>query len=145
MPEDRLMNASFEEKSVWIQLIGLVIVLSSYCVLAARTVASGVTQLIHFVPLLTIAIVLLVALLAVGHIVVAVASRPEGRYERDQLIAWRAESRSSWVLGVGVIAAIICLVVVDEPTWVAHGLLLSLFLSEIVKDILQLVAYHRGV
>ncbi len=99
------MNASFEEKSVWIQLLSIVVLLGSYLVNAAPMLANGVTALPPFVPLFIAAVVLMVVMLIAGHIVVAIHSRPEGRDERDQLIEWRAESNSGWVLAVGVLAA----------------------------------------
>jgi hypothetical protein len=80
-----------------------------------------------------------------GHIVAAIASRPEGRDERDQAIMWRAVSNSSWILGGGVIVAIVGLIAPIGEVWVAHLLLLSLFAAEAVKDISQLVYYRLGV
>lgn len=139
------MNASFEEKSVWIQLAGLTAVLGSYFAVAALMLSQGVTALVAYVPLFGAAVVLLVVVLAVGHIVVAIASRPEGRDERDRLIEWRAESRSSWILGAGVIAAITAMIVGVENVWVAHLLLLSMLLSELAGLVHRLVDYRRGL
>ena len=39
------MNASFEEKSVWVQLISMVVVLGSYLVKAAGMMSAGITDL----------------------------------------------------------------------------------------------------
>jgi hypothetical protein len=139
------MNASFEEKSVWLQLISIVAVLGSYFIVAALMLSQGITLLIAFVPLFVVAVGLLVVVLVVGHIVVAIASRPEGRDERDRLIEWRAESNASWILGAGVIAAITGLVFSVAPVWIAHVLLLSLLLSEVAKFVFQLVYYRRGM
>jgi hypothetical protein len=138
------MNASFEEKSVWITLISLVVVFGLYFILAWGMLAEGVTALPAFLPLFTVVVVALVAIVAAGHVVVAIASRPEGRDERDRLISWRAESRSSWVLGVGVMAAIFALAAPVERVWVAHGLLMALFVSEALKHGLQLLYYRTG-
>jgi len=80
-----------------------------------------------------------------GHIVVAILSRPEGRDERDRLIEWKAESRSSWLLTTGVLAVITGLILGLDSAWIAHLLLLSLFLSEILRFVLQIVSYRRGV
>jgi hypothetical protein len=80
-----------------------------------------------------------------GHIVVAVASRPDGRDERDRLIGWRAESNSGWVLGAGVVTAVTGMVSSLPNVWIAHLLLFSLFLSEVLKLVLQLVYYRRGL
>ena len=139
------MNASFEEKSVWIQLISLVIGLGAYFVIAGSMLYNGVHVLIAYMPLFAVAVVFIVAVNVTGHIVAAVTGRPDSPDERDRLIAWRAESNSSWILGVGVIAAIAGMVVSLGEVWIAHLLLLSLFMAEVVKDVSQLVYYRRGV
>ena len=139
------MNASFEEKSVWITLVGLVAVFGFYFIAAARMLSEGVTAVPEFVPLFALAVVLLVVVLGVGHTVVAIASRPEGRDERDRVISWRAENNSSWVLGVGVVAAIFGLGMPLEGVWIANGLLMALFLSQVVRLLFQLYYYRRGV
>jgi hypothetical protein len=51
----------------------------------------------------------------------------------------------AWILGAGVIVAIGCITVSLGDIWVAHLLLLSLFLAEVGKDVIQLVYYRRGV
>lgn len=139
------MGASFEEKSVWIQLIGMVLGLGAYFVIAGRMLSEGVTALPAFVPLFVVATVLMVILLVAGYIVAAIASRPEGRDERDRLIGWRAESNSGWLLATGVLAAVTGMIFSIENVWIAHVLLLSLFLSEVLGFILRLVYYRRGV
>ena len=139
------MNASFEEKSVWIQLISIVIGLGVYFVVAGRMLFNGVNELVAFMPLFAFAVVFIVAVNVTGHVVAAIASRAEDPDERDRIIAWRAESNSSWILGVGVLAAIACLIVSVEEVWVAHLLLLSLFIAEVAKDVNQLVYYRRGM
>lgn len=58
---------------------------------------------------------------------------------------WRAENNSSWVLGVGVVAAIFGLAMPIGPAWIANGLLMALFLSEIVRLGLQLYYYRKGM
>ena len=139
------MNASFEEKSAWVTLFALVGILGVYFVVAARMLSAGVTAILPFVPVFSVAVVLLVVVLTAGHVVVAVVSRPDGRDERDRLISWRAEHNSSWVLGVGVVAAIFGLATPVERIWIAHGLLMALFISEVVNHGLRLYYYRRGV
>lgn len=139
------MDTSFEEKSVWIQLTGLVVGLGGYLVVAGVMLSNGVSALPAFVPVFAVAIVLIVAINVAGHIVAAVASRSQDADERDRLIGCRAESRSSWILGVGVIGAIIALIASVGGVWVAHLLLISLFGSEAVKEVLQIVYYRRGL
>ena len=138
------MNASFEEKSVWIQLISMVLMLGGYFVVAGTMLAGGVSQIVAFVPLFVVAVVLQVVLMVVGYTVVAIASRPEGRDERDRLIEWRSESHSGWLLAVGVLAAVTALVFPIDRVWIADLLLMSLFASQVLKFVLQLISYRRG-
>jgi hypothetical protein len=140
-----MMNASFEEKSVWIQLISMVGVLGSYFVVAAHMLSRGVMVVAAFVPLFFVAVVLLVVVLVAGHTVVAIASKPEGRDERDRLIGWRAERNSSWILSVGVLTAITGMVLAIPNVWIAHLLMFSMLLSEVARYVFQLVYYRRGM
>lgn len=139
------MSTSFEEKSVWIQLVSLLAVFGGYFALAWLMFSQGVTVLAAYVPLFIAAVVLLVIVLSVGHSVAAIVSKPEGRDERDQLIEWRGESNSAWILGAGVILAIMGLIVSLDTVLVAHLLFLSLFFSQIASYIFRLVCYRRGV
>ena len=139
------MDTSFEEKSVWIQLVGLVVGLGGYLVAAGVMLSNGVNALPAFVPVFTVAIILVVAINIAGHVVVAIVGRTDEADERDRLIGCRAESRSSWILGVGVIGAITALILSVGTVWVAHLLLISLFGSELAKEVLQIVYYHRGI
>ena len=139
------MDASFEEKSVWIQLLSLVVGVGGYLVVAAILILNGVQSLAAFVPYFIVAIVFVVVINIAGHTVAAFTSRSHDADERDRLIGYRAESQASWLLGVGVIAAIMALIVSVEGFWVAHLLLISLFGAEVLKDVLQVVYYRRGI
>lgn len=139
------MDTSFEEKSVRIQLLSLVVGLGGYLVVAGLMLSNGISALPAFVPVFAVAVVLIVAINVAGHVVAAIAGRADEADERDRLVGWRAESRSSWILGVGVIAAIIALIGSVGGVWVAHLLLISLFASEVVKEVLQIVYYRRGI
>lgn len=142
---DEPMTASFEERSVWIQLISMLLVLGGYFFIAGRMLAAGVTVLPAYVPVFVVAVVLMVVVLVVGHTAVAIVSRPGGRDERDRLIAWRAESRSGWLVATGVLTGITGMVLSVPSVWIAHLLLLSLFLAELLKMVLQLIDYRRGL
>lgn len=139
------MDTSFEEKSAWIQLVSLVVGLGGYLVVAGLMLTNGVSSLPPFVPVFTVAIILIVAINIAGHVVAAVAGQSDEADERDQLIGCRAESRSSWILGVGVIGAIMALILSVGGVWVAHLLLISLFAAEAAKNVLQIVYYRRGI
>ena len=139
------MNASFEEKSVWIQLISMVLALGAYFVIAGLMLANGIDNLVAYVPLFVGAVIVQVVILVGGHIVAAILRRPEPRDERDRIVGWRAEHNSSWILGVGVLAGITCMVISVDDVWVAHLLLGALFLSEVVNFSLQLFYYRVGM
>lgn len=138
------MSASFEEKSVWIQVVSLVVALGGYLVAAFWMAREGVTELAAYMPLFVAAVVVQVILLIVGHTVAAIAQKPEHADERDRLIAWRAEARSSWLLAVGVLAAVSMLAMGIAALWVAHVLIVALFVSTLLGYVLQMIDYRRG-
>jgi hypothetical protein len=105
----------------------------------------GVIILLPYVPAYAVAVTFMVIVMVVGHAAVAIASRPEGRDERDRLIEWRAESNSGRLVGAGVILGILAMVASVPNVWTAHLLFVSLFLSEVLKGVLQLVYYRRGM
>jgi hypothetical protein len=92
-----------------------------------------------------IQVALIIAINVVGHAVAAIASRPEGRDERDRVIGWRAAHGSEWVLGLGTVVGITALMFELEGVWIAHLLLLFLFLSEVLCCVLKLAFYRRGM
>jgi hypothetical protein len=143
LPDDR-SQASFEERSVWLQLGGLALSFAGYLFIASRMLASGVTALPAFAVVLAASVVLLVVLLVVGHVAVAALSRPDGRDERDRLIEWRGEARSGWLLAAGVIVGLGCMVAGVPNVWTANLLLVSLYLAEMLRLTLQVVDYRRG-
>lgn len=138
------MDASFEEKSARIQLSSLVLALAGYGLVAGRMAAAGVEALPAYAAVFGVAVVVIVAVHVLGHTVAALTGRVDRGDERDRVIARRAESRSGWLLGVGVIAALLGLVAGVAALWIAHALLLALFASEILRLTLQLVDYRRG-
>jgi hypothetical protein len=141
----RWMGASFEERSVWIQLFSLVLILGGYFLVAGQMLAVGVAVLPPYAAVFGVAVALMIIVMVVAHAAVAIASRPEGRDERDRVIEWRAESNSGWLVGAGVILGICAMIASVPNVWTAHLLLLSLFLSEVLKCVLQLVYYRRGM
>jgi len=139
------MNASFEEKSVWVQLASLVIALGSYTVTASRMMAAGVSELSAYATVFAGSILLLVAVIVAGHIALAIVNRDQSSDERDRIITWRAESHTAWIMAFGIITSLGALVTGTELLWVAHGLLFSLYLSEIAAFALRIFYYRRGL
>ncbi|MEM1330921.1 MAG: hypothetical protein AAGG07_10195 [Planctomycetota bacterium] len=138
------MGASFEEKSVWVQLIAIVIGLGAYFVLAGMQLASGAYEIGSYVGLFIAGVVALVALMIAGHILAAVREQPENADERDRQIRWRASHGSGWVLGLGVIGAMATILLGLERVWTLNLLLLALALSECAALALKLFYYRRG-
>lgn len=120
-------------------------VLGAYFVIAGIMLSQGITDLRPYVPLFCVAVALLVIVLVAGHVAVALASKPEGRDERDRLIGWRAESNSAWILGAGAFMAVTGMVLSIGNVWIAHFLMLCMMLSEIAKCGFQLLYYRRGM
>ena len=139
------MSASFEEKSVWIQLVATVVALAAYAVIAASMYARGVELLSAYSGVLWAAVVVMIVILVVGHILAAATGEQEKRDERDRAISWRSESNSAWVLGVGVLGALACMVGSMPELLTAHVLLLSLFASQLMYYGFQILYYRRGM
>lgn len=139
------VNASFEERSAWVQLVALLLVTGGYVVGAGTISSRADSTLMSYLPLFVTAVVLLIVLIVIGHIVASVFGGAGECDERDKLIVWRSESNASWVLGAGAMAAIGGLVFEISNIWIAHGLLISLLLSALLKLTMQLVYYRRGV
>ena len=140
------MLPSFEERSVWVQLIGLGLALGGYFAAAGPMLARGVMEMAPYIAVFAVCLALLIVVQIVGHIAAAILGGTDDKTdERDRLIGWKAEARSSWVLGLGVLGAIGSLAFGVEVVWVANGLLLALFLSEMRKLALQAFSYRVGV
>lgn len=145
LPGDPSMDASFEEKSVWIQLTSLVLALAGYGYVAWQLLAQGIETMPAYAAVLGAAVVAVVIINVVGHVVAALTGGTDQPDERDRIIEWRAESRSGWLLAAGVVLSIGGLAVGIRPVWIANALLLSLFLAEMLRLVLQLVDYRRGL
>lgn len=139
------MGASFEEKKVWIQFAGMAVALGGYFAVAASLLAQGVRALPAFAALFMIATAAMVFMLLVGLAIAAITGRADAPDERDRSIAWRAEHNSSWVLALGVFAAVACMLVGVDNAWSANILLLALFLSQTLAFGLQILYYRRGM
>jgi hypothetical protein len=139
------MSASFEEKSVWIQLGAMTVGLGVYFAIAGRMLAAGVRDVRAFAALFMVAVVFMVVLMVIAYVTAALTSKVEGRDERDRLISWKAEYRSAWIIAAGVLGAVTCMAAGVDNVWTANILLLSLAMSEVLGFVLQIVYYRRGV
>ena len=135
---------SFEEKSVWIQLGCLLVVLAGYAIVAGNMMAAGILDVTSYIQPFTGAIICVIILTIAGHVIAASQGRPEKRDERDRLIECKAKTLSTHVLEFGALVALIMLASGVNTLWSAHVLLLSLFLEEIVRKAISIIFYRRG-
>ncbi len=145
------MDLSFQEKSAWGLLIGLVGVSLVYFP-AALAVAERVP---HGAPLIAISAVGVVALVAfeiVYHALIAATGRVDNGDERDLFIELKAERNASYVLGAGlfwlvgsiVAQSVIAATPVPKPLEIAVYILLAITVAEISKLVWQIWYYRRG-
>ncbi len=139
------MGASFEEKSVWVQLVATVLGFAGYMAAAGKMLAAGENEMSAYAGVFGVSVGLMVVVMVAGHIVAALLGKPEGPDERDRLIAWKAEHRSGWMLVTGVLVTLACMVFLKEPVWPAHMLVISLFMTTILGFLLRIVYYRKGV
>jgi divalent metal cation (Fe/Co/Zn/Cd) transporter len=144
-PEGGPMGASFEEKSVWVQLVGTLLGIAAYAAMSAGLISSGVRELPAYAAAFGVSIGMVVVAMVLGHVTVAIASRRIEADERDRLIAWKAEYRSSWLTAAGVMIGLTMMLFGYATVWVAHALLVSLYVSQVFNYLLRIVYYRKGV
>ncbi len=136
------MGLSFPEKSLWLQLVGLVAVFGVYfaTVLPATTTDVTPSQIALFV----LVVVALATLQAAGHIAIAIADRRTDTDERDRIIALKGTRNAAYVLATGVFFSLCAALVIDGNFAFMHILLGSWVLAELVGIASQLMMYRRG-
>lgn len=147
------MDLSFQEKSAWGLLVGIVVVSAFYFPLAFDVVATAP----HPAPLIAVSVVGVIAIViieTVYHAIIAVRARGETEPdERDRLIDLKAERNSGFVLGVGLFTLVgwifmqsaLGTEVVMQPLTIAVWILLALTVSEVAKLGWQIWYYRTGV
>lgn len=148
------MPGSYDERATWIQLFAVVVTFAAGAAVVARMLARGETDIVAYAWVYGGAFVALVTIIVAGHILSAILAVTVGGEdpdavdrtdERDRVIAWRAEACTSWLVGVGVFAAVVMLIVEASPIWVANVLVGCGYVSETVKYLLQLRWYRLGM
>ena len=136
---------SFREISAWITLVTVAISFGVYFgSIATGSVSARGLDTLH---LLLLCVGALVALQIASHVVAAAITPREGgrrRDEREQLIAWRAQSLGYYVLMVGVLA-------LGAPAHFGHPLvdllnfaLLVVVVATLTVALSQIVQFRRG-
>lgn len=136
------MDTSFQEKSLWLTLIGLLVAFGWYFAKVVPTASVDVTapQLGMFIA----AVVLLVITQGAGHIVIAIVDRRSDTDERDRLIQLRGTRNGAYVLAAGVSVSL-CAAVLTEGNFIfTQVLLASWVLAQLVEIGSQLLLYRRG-
>lgn len=136
------MSLSFQEKSLWLMLVGLVGAFGYY--FAAVLPTDGVDVMPHQVVLFTLAVGILVITQIVGHVVIAVVDRRTETDERDRLIALKGTRSAAYVLATGVFLALCTALLIRGNFAFTHVLLGFWVLAQLVEIGVQLFLYRRG-
>lgn len=138
---------SFQEKSAWAMLAALLITYGWYFADVLPQAMAGDIPLDAVDGKLLAMIVVVIVLSIIFHIVIAVTTggEDEAEDERDRLISWRADARSSYALGLGAVGALLMMLAGWPVFWIAHTLLAGLVLSEIVRSVLRIADYRFGL
>lgn len=141
------MSMTFQEKSLWVSLVGLVLAFGGYFYSAFATMLptrAAKDVLPQHAGLFIAATLVLVVILVAGHVVMALLDRRTDADERDRSIELRGGKYGSYVLAAGVFLALCTAPVTQGNAVMAHVLLGSWVLAQGVEIISQLVIYRRG-
>lgn len=141
------MSMTFQERSLWVTLVGLVIAFGGYFYSAYSTflpTPAAKDVLPHQAGLFIGATVLLVLILVAGHIAIAVLDRRSEPDERDLSIELRAGRGGSFVLATGVFLALCTALMTEGNAIMAHVLLGFWVMAQGVEIVSRLVLYRRG-
>lgn len=136
------MDLTFEEKSLWVLLLGLLGVYGYYFSMVLPTDAVNVMP--QHKVLFAMAVAYLVASQVVGHILIAIVDPRDETDERDRLIELKGTRVGSWVLAAGVFITLVVAVQTEGNFLFTHVLLGSWVLSQLVEIGSQLYLYRRG-
>ena len=150
------MDMSFQEKSAWGLLLGIVLVSVVYFPAAFRIVESipdGTSSTGELITISAGGVIALVVIEIVYHACVSSLSRETDSDERDALINLKAERNGGFALGFGLFWLVGHIVLGSVPAIdsapnameTAVFILLALTASEIVKLLSQLWYYRLGV
>ena len=134
---------SFQEKSLWVMLVGLVLAFGGYFSVVLPSHRPDVQP--SQVALFVVATILLVVLQVVGQVVVAILDRRTGTDERDRLIALKGTRNGAYLLATGVFFALCAAVWVPGNFVFAHVLLAFWVLAQLLEVATQLYSYRRGI
>lgn len=149
------MDLSFQEKSVWVSLIAIVVVFGYHFseVFGTTEVTTSGDLVVRLIGVIIMLVVIEIAL----HILIAVSEIQDAADggamdERDRLIATRASRNAYFVLFIGVLIMIGTIVAGDlkndpgiTPVMSANLLLLAIVVAELVNFGSRLFYYRSGI
>jgi hypothetical protein len=153
------MNTSFQEKRTWISMLATAAVatwfFSQSIPLIFLEELGGREALRAFTGLSVAAVVMIIVLQVVGHILIAVISKPGDGDERDRLISMRSDQVLGIVLGLGVISTVghilaagffeqPSVLALAAPFGILNMLVASLVIAEICACMTRIWLYRRG-
>ncbi|MCX7552268.1 hypothetical protein OS175_00130 [Marinicella sp. S1101] len=139
---------SFQEKSAWVMVVGLVVSTVLYAFLV-YVMSSAAGQLVPLhIPVLVAFTVVLTLIAVVGHIVIAIFSPKEANAradEREQRIIDKSGYLSSNVLGFGVITSLMVYLFFYNGELLFYGVFGSLIVAQILEYMLQIYYQRRAI
>lgn len=147
----KTVDLSFQEKSAWGLLSGILVVSAGYFPSAVRIVETTDNP-VALIAISVVGVVALIIIEAVYHAIIAVAGGDQTD-ERDALIDLKAERNGGFVLGISlflIVGHIIATSVIPErpePSVLLVGvyIIAALTLSEVAKLTSQIWYYRAGV
>lgn len=147
----KIMDLSFQEKSAWGLLSGILLVSAGYFPRAIRIVETTDNP-VALIAISAVGVVALIIIEAVYHAIIATAGGDQTD-ERDALIDLKAERNGGLVLGISLfllVGHIIATSVMPERTapsvlLVGVYIIAALTLSEVGKLVSQIWYYRAGV
>jgi heme/copper-type cytochrome/quinol oxidase subunit 2 len=137
---------SFREKSAWIVMLTTLVIYGLYFWKIAQAAAAGDAESFHYGPLLIETVILLVIAQIVLMVVISIIRPKDARQprdERERLIELKAVRIAFAVLSVCVLTVCCYAAFYPSSFYTTNALLLSLVLSEIVRNAGQ-IAYYRA-
>jgi archaellum biogenesis protein FlaJ (TadC family) len=134
---------SFREKSAWVTLIAIVLVVVLYYLHGPRLFNPGGWQL----QILVICFAAFIAIDVVAHIVLYLRYPKDAwtpKDEREQLIDLKAARIASWVFVAGTFLSVATLHAGVTAGGIAYLVLTAFAVSQIVKQTARIIYYRRG-
>ncbi len=133
---------SFQEKSLWVCLIAEITIYSLYYLNVLPPV-NGNMESPHIIQYFKY-MGLLVTFIVIGQVAIAIKYKEDTVDERQRLIEMKADRISSYILHIGIFAAIVVAMTVPGNFWFIHTINGVAIFAEVLNQIQQLRAFRRG-